>query len=165
MSDRISSETPEATSSSYEVRQERRLTRDQDAYFNAQFDAVALYVEPGSANCTVRKDEMLVATVGSGVLLAIYDPELKVGAMGYVMLPDAVLEHFPFLEQADRDLVLKAFEPIEKCIGELKRRGAAKTAYAFDFLEEAVRAMIRRSADSKILFLCKSIFFVKVCRF
>ncbi|HOO82439.1 MAG TPA: chemotaxis protein CheD [Alphaproteobacteria bacterium] len=126
MSDRISSETPEATSSSYEVRQERRLTRDQDAYFNAQFDAVALYVEPGSANCTVRKDEMLVATVGSGVLLAIYDPELKVGAMGYVMLPDAVLEHFPFLEQADRDLVLKAFEPIEKCIGELKRRGAAK---------------------------------------
>ena len=105
---------------------ERRITRDHDAYFNAQFDAMPVYVEPGDSTCTERKDEMLVATVASGVLLAIYDPELKLGALGYVLLPDIILENFPFLDQADKDLVDKAFEPIEDCIGELKRRGAAK---------------------------------------
>lgn len=105
---------------------ERRQTSDHDAYFNAQFDAAPLYVEPGTANCAEHAEEMLVATVGTGVLLTIHDEELKVAAMGYVILPDPVLQAFPFLDKADEALVAKAFEPIENCIGEMKNRGAGK---------------------------------------
>lgn len=107
--------------------QERRQTSDHDAYFNAQFDAEPVYVEPGMVSCAEHSDEMLVSTVGSGVLLTIHDEELKVAAMGYVMLPDEVLEVFPFLDKADESLVQKAFEPINACIGEMKKRGAGKT--------------------------------------
>ncbi|MCB9983540.1 MAG: chemotaxis protein CheD [Rhodospirillales bacterium] len=127
MDDHSSHGAGENSSSVPGVAQDRREVDDHDAYFNAQFDAQPIYVGPGATGFTSRKNEMLVATVGSGVLLAIYDPELKLGALGYVMLPDAVLEHFPFLSNADQTLVNKAFEPIEECIGELKRRGAAKS--------------------------------------
>ena len=105
---------------------ERRQNADHDAYFNAQFDAQAVYVDPGTVNCCDHSGEMLVATVGSGVLLTIYDHELKIGSMGYVILPDAVLECFPFLDKADQTLVRKAFEPIEGCVVEMKKRGAGK---------------------------------------
>lgn len=105
---------------------DRRKVEDHDAYFNAQFGAVPIYVEPGATGFTARKGEMLVATVSCGVLLAIYDPELNLGAMGYVMLPDALVSCFPYLSHADSSLVEKVFEPIEACIGELKRRGASK---------------------------------------
>lgn len=105
---------------------ERRKTSDHDAYFNAQFDAEPVYVEPGTVSCAESDGEMLVSTVGSGVLLTIHDEELKVATMAYIILPNAVLEAFPFLDQADQSLVAKAFEPIDDCIGEMKRRGAGK---------------------------------------
>ncbi|MEM7651295.1 MAG: hypothetical protein AAF204_04350 [Pseudomonadota bacterium] len=107
--------------------EERRHNRDHENYFNAQFDAEPFYVEPGKVICAHDEEEMLVATVGSGVLMAIFDQELKTGVMGYVVLPDPVLEEFPFLDKADQALVQKAFEPIENCIGEMKRQGAGKT--------------------------------------
>lgn len=106
---------------------ERRSTADHDAYFNAQFDADPVYVEPGCVGCGQREREMLVATVGAGVLLSIYDQELKVGALGYVILPEPILDCFPFLDRADQSLVVKTFEPIERCIAEMKKRGAGKT--------------------------------------
>lgn len=105
---------------------ERRAVRDHEQYFNSQFEATPIFVDPGKVNCAERQDDMLVATVGSGVLLTIYDEDLKFGAMGYVILPDAVLDCFPFLDKADEALVKKAFEPIENCIGEMKKRGAGK---------------------------------------
>ena len=116
-----SSQTPESPDG-----QERRH-HDYEAYFNSQFEAEPVYIDPGHVRIADDDEEMLVATVGSGVLLAIYDQELKLGVMGYVILPDSVLEHFPFLDQADETLVAKAFEPIEKCISIMKKHGAGKT--------------------------------------
>ena len=105
---------------------EERRQNEHEAYFNAQFEAEPVYIEPGTVHIADDSEEMLVATVGSGVLLAIYDQELKMGVMGYIVLPDPVLEHFPFLDKADESLVNKAFEPIEACVAEMKKRGAGK---------------------------------------
>ena len=49
--------------------EERRKTDDHDAYFNAQFKAKPVYVEPGKVSCTQRKNDMLVATVGSRFMM------------------------------------------------------------------------------------------------
>ncbi|MEZ5814199.1 MAG: hypothetical protein R3E13_05670 [Alphaproteobacteria bacterium] len=105
---------------------ERRVTPDSDVYFNAQFNAKPIYVQPGRTGYGQREDEMLVASVGAGMLLSVYDQELKMGALGYVLLPEPVLDCFPFVDRADPVLVAKAFEPLEGCIGEMKKHGAGK---------------------------------------
>lgn len=105
---------------------ERRQYPDSDAYFNAQFDAKPVYLEPGQTLCSDSDKEMIVATVGSGVVLSVYDTNLRLGAAGYVLIPDEVLAHFPHFDKADPVLLDKAFQPIIDCIGHMKRGGAAK---------------------------------------
>jgi len=122
---RITSEC--VMSSSSKEADERRAVNDHDVYFNSQFEAEPVYIGPGQVACSVNEDEMLVATVGAGVVVSIYDHELKMGALAYVVLPDVMLDCFPFLDTADRVVVDKAFEPIETCVGEMKRHGAGKT--------------------------------------
>lgn len=105
---------------------EERRSTDSEAYFNAQFEADPVYIEPGGTSCSDQNDKMLVATVGSGVLLTCYDQELGLGLMSYIVLPEAILETFPYIEKADPDLVKQAFKPLDEAIGEMKSRGAGK---------------------------------------
>lgn len=106
--------------------QEERRSVGVEEYFNAQFEASPLSVKPGEVCCTDSEDEMLVATVGAGVLLTCYDQELNLGLMSYIVLPDPVLDSFPFLDKADQKIVEKAFYPLEQAIQEMKSRGAGK---------------------------------------
>lgn len=101
---------------------------DHDAYFNSasDSDAKALYLEPGSIKFGDQNDEMIVATVGAGVLVSIYDVDMRFGACGYFLLPDDILERFPNFDDADPSILQKAFEPIEECIGVMKKNGANK---------------------------------------
>ncbi len=105
---------------------EERRSENSEEYFNTQFEAAPLYIEPGGTGCSDQTDEMLVATVGSGVLLTCFDQELNLGLMSYIILPDAVLETFPYIDKADPEIVKKAFQPLEDAIGEMKSRGAGK---------------------------------------
>ena len=82
-------------------KQERRKGGDHEAYFNAQFDAKPLSIGPGQTLCGHDEEVMYVAHVGSGVLVTMHDTELKIGAMGYVLAPSALIESFPHFEQAD----------------------------------------------------------------
>lgn len=106
--------------------QDRRVVSDQEEYFNAQFDAQPVYLSPGDVICTDSQDEMIVSTVGNGVIISIHDINLKLGAVGYLLLPQEVLNCFPHFETANPATLQKAFEPLEKCIGEMKKRGAGK---------------------------------------
>lgn len=106
--------------------EDRRKNKNAEEYFNAQFEASPTYVQPGEVVCTDREDEMLVSTVGAGVLLSCYDQELKLGLMSYIVLPTGVLDTFPFLDKADQTLVKKAFQPLEDAIQQMQNRGAAK---------------------------------------
>lgn len=106
---------------------ERRRIVDHDAYFNAQFDARPVVVEPQQVLCSAGDEEMLVALVGSGVIVAACDPDLKVGALGYVLLSTEILSIFPFFDRADPDVLAKAIRPVESLIAELKRCGAGKS--------------------------------------
>ena len=108
--------------------QERRVVSDHDAYFNSASDpqAEAIYIEPGDILFGDENDKMIVATIGAGVLVSVYDVDMHFGACGYVLLPDEVLASFPNLDQVDPVLLEKAFEPIEECIGTMKRNGAGK---------------------------------------
>lgn len=106
--------------------QERREYPDHDAYFNSQFDAEPVYLQPGQALWSDKANEMFVATVGSGVVISIYDRNLNFGAAGYVLIPDALIDAFPHFDQADQDALERAFQPIIDCIGHMKRNGAAK---------------------------------------
>lgn len=105
---------------------ERRQHPDSDAYFNSQFSAKPVMVMPGQAAWTKNTDEMLVAQAGEGVVMSLYDTELKMAAMGYVLLPKHVEEAFPYFKDFDRSHIAKALDPVEQAIGLMKQNGAGK---------------------------------------
>lgn len=107
-------------------RPERRREGDHDAYFNAQFDAKPMTLGPGQTLCGHDGGVMYVATVGSGVLVTMHDTELKIGAVGYVLVPPALLETFPHFEKAEERWRIQGIKPLEECIAEMKKRGAGK---------------------------------------
>lgn len=108
--------------------QERRVVSDHDTYFNAasDSDAEALYLEPGHVVFGDQNNQMIVATLGSGVLISVYDVDMHIGACGYVLLSDEILKSFPHFDKADPALLDAAFAPIEDCIGAMKSKGAGK---------------------------------------
>jgi chemotaxis protein CheD len=69
---------------------------------------------------------MFVATVGSGVIATMYDTELKIGAMCYILIPQELLQSFPHFEKVDSKLSSLAIKPLDNCIAEMKKRGAGK---------------------------------------
>lgn len=106
--------------------EDRRAVTDLDQFFNDEFEAKPIYLEPGQTVWSEDESTMVVATVGSGVIVSICDEELKMGVLGYILLPDALLELFPNFNKADQRLLNRAFEPIEESIGHMKRHGAGK---------------------------------------
>jgi chemotaxis protein CheD len=106
---------------------ERRAVADSDQFFNDEFQAKPLYLEPGQTIWSEDSSTMVVATVGSGVLLSVWDENLKMGVLGYLLLADKLLEQFPNFENADGKLLSRALEPIEESIGRMKRQGAGKS--------------------------------------
>ncbi len=107
-------------------RADRRAQQDTEKYFNGQFDAAPRLIEPGQVLCSGDAGEMFVATVGSGVLVTVHDTGLKIGAMGYVLIPPVLLDAFPFFSRVDKKWMDMAAKPMEDCIAEMKRRGAGK---------------------------------------
>lgn len=105
---------------------ERRLATDHNEYFNAQFSAVPTYVEPGQYTCGQNVDEMLIATIGSGIAVTIHDKDLHIGGLAYLLVPDKVLNQFPHFDKIDRGVLRDVFKPLDDCIGEMKRMGAGK---------------------------------------
>lgn len=105
---------------------ERRLSTDHNEYFNAQFGAVPTYVEPGQYICGQNMDEMLIATIGSGIAVTIHDKDLHIGGLAYLLVPDKVLTEFPNFSKMDSATLNAVFKPLDDCIGEMKRMGAGK---------------------------------------
>lgn len=105
---------------------ERRGGRDDDTYFNAQFGVRPLSVRPGYYVGSDRKDEMAVASVEGGVLMTMYDKDLKVGGMAYVVLPDSLVDAFPYFDRVPPEMLRQALLPVDECIRDLKRHGAGK---------------------------------------
>lgn len=105
---------------------ERRVVRNHDAYFNAQFDAFPIDLQPGQVACSDNSADMIVSSVGAGIFVSIYEPELKTGAACFLLLPPTLLEMFPHFDKADPEIVRAALSPLENCVGEMKRRGAGK---------------------------------------
>jgi chemotaxis protein CheD len=106
--------------------EERRKNPSHETYFNGQFDCEPIYLAPGQTAWSDKDKDMFVATVGSGVAVSIYDSDLRIGAMGYVLLSDDLLSAFPYFDKADARELERAFQPIIDCIGHMKRHGAGK---------------------------------------
>jgi chemotaxis protein CheD len=105
---------------------DRRQNTDDDAYFNAQFGVKPLHIKPGHYAGSERVDEMVVASVESGVLLTMHDKDLKIGGMAYIVLPDALLQAFPYFDRVPIETLRLALLPVDDCIRDLKRHGAGK---------------------------------------
>lgn len=105
---------------------ERRQHSDHDAYFNAQFGAKPFYIEPGQFDSGDSIEKMIVATIGSGVGVSIYDKDLHVGGLAYILMPEEMVQSFPHFEKCDRAMMLAVTKPIDDCLGALKRMGAGK---------------------------------------
>jgi len=54
-----------------EFEQERRQNVDADTYFNALFEAAPIVVRPGECAFSENSSEMLVATIGAGVVVSL----------------------------------------------------------------------------------------------
>ncbi len=105
---------------------ERRSHEDSDAYFNAQFDANPVSVKPGEIYWSDQSDQMMVSHVGAGLAVSIFDQELKMGTLAYVLLPQALEQAFPYFKELDQSILDKALEPLERAITEMKAHGAGK---------------------------------------
>lgn len=105
---------------------DRRNNTDDDAYFNAQFGVKAIAIKPGYYAGSDRVDEMVVTSVESGVLLTMHDKDLKIGGMAYVVLPNALVEAFPYFDRVPLETLRLALLPVDECIRDLKRHGAGK---------------------------------------
>ena len=107
---------------------DRRKTRaeDREEYFNSQFEQEPIYIGPRQSVWSKDKGDMIVATVGSGVLITIYDKDLRLSAVGYVLIPDELIRAFPHFNAAHEQAMKKAVQPIIDCIDHMKRGGAAK---------------------------------------
>lgn len=105
---------------------DRRQLTDSDEYFNAQFGAKAYYLDLGESGCGNTADEMIVATIGAGIVVTIHDKDLQIGGMAYLLIPDTVLKDFPNIKEVDPNLMDKVFKPLEDCIALMKQMGAGK---------------------------------------
>ncbi len=107
-----------------EFEKERRKNADIEAYFNALFEAVPKTVKPGQCQFSGVEGEMLVATIGAGIVVSFYDQDLKTGGICYVCLPRGVLDIFPYFKDADDGMLAQAFFPLDDAIEQIKERGA-----------------------------------------
>ena len=105
---------------------ERRKYQDYDAYFNAQFGAKPIYIRPGEHESGDNMGEMIVATIGSGVGVSIYDKDLHIGGLAYVLMPEEMMRSFPHFKDCDPEMIKAVTKPIDECLGALKRLGAGK---------------------------------------
>lgn len=106
--------------------EERRQVDDPELFFQGEFTQNAVHMKPGDVCYSENSDDMIVAMLGSGVFVSIYDTDLHIGAVAYVLLPENILEAFPQFDAVEPALMEKAFAPIENCLGEMKRHGAGK---------------------------------------
>lgn len=105
---------------------ERRKIEDTDKYFNSLFGALPVYVMPGEVRCSDSDEEMFVSMLGSGVAVTFFDKDLKIGAACYTLLPDHVIEAFPYYCDAEEKVLDETCKPIFNCINELKKLGVGK---------------------------------------
>lgn len=106
--------------------QERRTHIDCDSYFNTQFGAKPVYIKPGEHGSGDSMEEMIVATIGSGVAVSIYDKDLHVGGLAYVLMPENMVKAFPHFDACSEKIVQEVTKPIDDLLGALKRLGAGK---------------------------------------
>ncbi len=109
-----------------QTKDERRAHPDYDAFFNAQFDAKPVRVPPGAYECLDDPGKMLVADVGSGVLICVHDPGLNLAGMCHFLLPESVLREFSDSRNVDAAAVEYAENLIECLIRSMKHFGAGK---------------------------------------
>ena len=114
------------TNTSESGQTDRRKYIDTDAFFNEQYGAVPLNILPGEYESGKEDKDMIVATIGSGVAVSIYDKDLHIGGLAYVLLPEEMIQAFPHFDQCDPALIRASTKPIDDCIGALKRMGAGK---------------------------------------
>lgn len=107
-------------------REERRSFAEDDVFFIEKFGETPHRIEPGGELCGGSETDMYVSIVGSGITVTMYDTELKLGGMCYVLLPDQFLKAFPHFDEADEKWRKLAVAPLDQCISDMKRRGAGK---------------------------------------
>lgn len=83
-------------------------------------------IAPGEYACSSAPDLALVASIGAGVVVCIYDPEVGVGGMAYLLLPDSLIKKFPRIDRTRDADFLNAARLVEALVGELKRHGAGR---------------------------------------
>ncbi|MCB1783669.1 MAG: chemotaxis protein CheD [Alphaproteobacteria bacterium] len=103
----------------------RRVLSVEEA-FDRKFEQDRVFVLPGRA-CWLEGDgEVLVSVVGVGIVLSIYDEQLKFGVLAHCVLSRLVLDAFPALVGVDDAEIQKVVAPIEAAIAEMKKHGAGR---------------------------------------
>lgn len=105
---------------------ERRLVPSDLVWSDEGLPATPVNVEPGGFVCSDDPDTVLVTAIGAGVAICIHDPEVGVGGMASLLLPESLLRRFPRIDRSRDPEFLEAARLVETLIGELKRHGAGK---------------------------------------
>ena len=107
------------------MEQERRST-PHHKYFAEMHWQTPQFVGPGEFAITGESKDMLVAETAVGVVICIYDPQLRLGGMAHLVLPEPFLQDFAALKSESKEVRKKIERPIENLIRSLKQSGAGK---------------------------------------
>jgi chemotaxis protein CheD len=105
---------------------ERRVVNNHDEFYEKKFQERPVYIGPGEFECTTDPNVILVSKVGSGVSICIHDPEVKLGGMLHLIMPENLTKDFPRVDTGDPGYI-ETERLIEEFISSLKRHGAGKT--------------------------------------
>jgi len=103
--------------------EDRRKNRDDGAYFNAQIGLEPLDLQPGGLVFSDSDKDMIVAMLGSGLMVTLFDPVAKCGAAIYVLLPPEIIEAFPSLDSALEKKRQDIFSVFDRAIARLREAG------------------------------------------
>lgn len=104
---------------------ERRVNSNNDDYYEKKFRETILYIGPGEFECSIDPNLVLASKVGSGIVICIYDPEVGVGGLAQIVMPERLVENFPVVDHADPAYENTA-DLIFRFINAIKRHGAGK---------------------------------------
>ena len=106
--------------------QDRRIHKNYQAFLQDKYWQKQHLVAPGEFFSSDDKDDMLVAETGTGIVICMYDPEVHIGGIAHVLIPDNLAKNFKSAEDSNHPLIRHIKEPLDNLIKALKQKGAGK---------------------------------------
>lgn len=97
-----------------------------ESEFNGRFERSPVFINLGTGCELFEIDEkMMIATVGSGIAVSLYDPQKRYGVFAYGLITQKVCDDFPHLKNVDVNEAARSVAPIDEALRLLEKNGSS----------------------------------------